>query len=477
MKRILLLLIVILSASCEYSTYKRYYTDQAPVYFAYDQRNDLTLLKTKTIALITKTAECNLVPSKKLSTLISNCMSSANTYKFPVASPAAIDKALITYSNAQLKQITQSSNDPEANITPSITDLAARVRADILMFAQIDDIHITESSAETELDSGRSYEPSWPAFSIVHYRSTTTVSVSILRYDVKSESWLTPLQAESEFSENYDTPESFMQNIQSIRQENRLRKEENERVESEMAERERERNIKKKKANFSEVMEKITYSPLPLIPSSIQMMTRRQTGTQSLHEKLLLEAFQKSFSLFNGSITGKSISGDCVNGYGVYSLLDGTVIKGNWKNTLASGKVVIHYPNGGSFVGTFENGYAYGFCISKVSSGTNGALNIYEGFYSHGEKQGDGIYYYNSPTRIYLIPERHEPSPYASASKPYLNSARGAQPKSTEAGKVYRVTCNQGQITSWIEIMSQETLQKTRNELFKGINPDEYKVL
>ena len=75
------------------------------------------------------------------------------------------------------------------------------------------------------------------------------------------------------------------------------------------------------------------------------------------------------------------------DGSGTYKYKDGTVITGNWKKNVLSGKVTIDYPDGDQYIGNVKNG-------KKSGKGTYyyGDGDVFKGSWKNDKRNGKGKY-------------------------------------------------------------------------------------
>jgi len=74
-------------------------------------------------------------------------------------------------------------------------------------------------------------------------------------------------------------------------------------------------------------------------------------------------------------------SGDCKNGYGVYTWSDGEKFEGDWKNGKQDGKGTYFYSNGSKYIGGWKNGKKEGEGVFIKLNG-----NEYEGIWEQGKR-------------------------------------------------------------------------------------------
>ncbi len=110
------------------------------------------------------------------------------------------------------------------------------------------------------------------------------------------------------------------------------------------------------------------------------------------------------------AISAQCLSGDCVNGHGVYKYPSGATYEGKWVNEKREGKGIYRsaagdvyegtyvndekdgqgtyiWKSGTKYVGAFKNGKRVGFGIETFASG-----DVYEGNHVNDEKEGQGKY-------------------------------------------------------------------------------------
>lgn len=110
------------------------------------------------------------------------------------------------------------------------------------------------------------------------------------------------------------------------------------------------------------------------------------------------------------AISAQCLSGDCVNGQGVFKYPSGATYEGKWVNDKREGKGIFRsadgdiyegsyvndnkegqgtyiWKSGTKYVGAFKNGKRGGFGIETLASG-----DVYEGNYVNDEKEGQGKY-------------------------------------------------------------------------------------
>ncbi|MQP24065.1 hypothetical protein GFJ94_03180 [Flavobacterium sp. LMO8] len=84
------------------------------------------------------------------------------------------------------------------------------------------------------------------------------------------------------------------------------------------------------------------------------------------------------------------ISGDCVNGYGIFVFDDGAVYFGTWKNKQLEGIGSFYFNSGSVYCGEFKNGTFYGFGAIMYNPGPS--LEAYIGNWINNKKSGEGLY-------------------------------------------------------------------------------------
>ncbi len=80
------------------------------------------------------------------------------------------------------------------------------------------------------------------------------------------------------------------------------------------------------------------------------------------------------------------ISGDCINGYGIFSWASGTEHEGNFVNGQANGKGIRKYFDGDKYIGEYKDGKKNGHGIYLWANGDK-----FVGEYLDGKRNGEGI--------------------------------------------------------------------------------------
>ena len=136
---------------------------------------------------------------------------------------------------------------------------------------------------------------------------------------------------------------------------------------------------------------------LPKIDDKIKFIKSEYKDNRVLLEKdLLSQAFGKTLDNYNRFFDGKTMTGNSVNGYGEYMLVNGDIVKGEWQDAKPNGMTEYYYLNGSYFNGNFSDGFATGMGTYKNING-----NIYEGSYEKGKKDGMGLLFFNSNENVY----------------------------------------------------------------------------
>ncbi|MEO0777999.1 MAG: caspase family protein [Bacteroidota bacterium] len=81
------------------------------------------------------------------------------------------------------------------------------------------------------------------------------------------------------------------------------------------------------------------------------------------------------------NIQSGCISGDCVNGRGVFAYADGSKYEGEFVRSRLEGQGTFYYPNGDKYVGAFRNNYSHGKGVFFYADGTKTAGEWVEGEY------------------------------------------------------------------------------------------------
>ena len=98
-----------------------------------------------------------------------------------------------------------------------------------------------------------------------------------------------------------------------------------------------------------------------------------------MHKLLLI-----SLCLFS-SVSWGNCDGDCVNGYGAYSLPNGYKYVGQWKGGAITGQGTVTHADGSTYVGQFKNNKQHGSGTQKWADG-----NTYAGQWTEGVVTGQG---------------------------------------------------------------------------------------
>ena len=98
-----------------------------------------------------------------------------------------------------------------------------------------------------------------------------------------------------------------------------------------------------------------------------------------MHKLLLI-----SLCLFS-SVSWGNCDGDCVNGYGAYSLPNGYKYVGQWKGGAITGQGTVTHADGSTYVGQFKNNKQHGSGTQKWADG-----NTYAGQWTEGVITGQG---------------------------------------------------------------------------------------
>jgi len=108
---------------------------------------------------------------------------------------------------------------------------------------------------------------------------------------------------------------------------------------------------------------------------------------------LLLFTLPFAFAL-NAQIKAECISGNCVNGKGIYKLANGAAYDGEFADSLMSGFGVIVWPNKDKYLGDFKAGSRTGKGKYYYANGT-----IYEGDFKDNNFEGKGTMFYNDGSK------------------------------------------------------------------------------
>ena len=119
----------------------------------------------------------------------------------------------------------------------------------------------------------------------------------------------------------------------------------------------------------------------------------------------------------NALVSAQCLSGDCINGQGVFKYAsgalyegkfsngkiadfgtlffsNGNVYKGNWKNQYREGNGELKYANGDHYQGGFQKGRFQGKGVMNFNNGDK-----YQGEWQQDKMHGDGVYAYNNGDR------------------------------------------------------------------------------
>ena len=90
--------------------------------------------------------------------------------------------------------------------------------------------------------------------------------------------------------------------------------------------------------------------------------------------------------LLSGNAYAECIKGDCKNGYGTMTYLDGEKYVGEFKNDIRNGRGTYTYSDGDKYVGEFKRGYRHGQGTFTWHNGDK-----YVGGYKRNAKHGKGV--------------------------------------------------------------------------------------
>ena len=357
-----------------------------------------------------------------------------------------------------LKLQGEYANDGEIT-TEMISRVGRLVKCDYLAIVELTEFSHTDTIQDVQIAESNDFEGEvWPAFSISRHQVSGSGGMVLIIADARTGETKLTKDGSSTINYYYDTDDIHDRNKRDIREENSRRYAENlrrqrvvERRKKEEERKRKEEEAERKKSDGEAIAELAfdivdafteTDPKMPMIDQNIPFDSDRYPDKKKMYVEITDNAASGACSDFDAGYDGKTISGNTVNGTGVFEFDEGRQYSGSWKDGKADGTGTYTYPDGMSYKGSFTEGYASGRGIYVDSDG-----NTYDGEYREGLKNGTGVYTVNtapylrldSKGKVYRWKTRHMESGVIPMKDDF-----GKPYRELEVGNVYEVECQNG---------------------------------
>jgi len=435
------------------------YTDQGKLYIDHDPAKDWNTQKNRTYGIVVLSRLDSKVPEEVADRMIAKAFSRLDHPLKTVDAKTIKERIRSAGGLANLIKL-QSEYANDGEITPEMISRVGRLsKCNYLAIVELTEFSHTDTILDEQIAESNDFEGEvWPAFMISRHQVSGSGGMTLLIADARSGVIKFTKDGSSTVNYFYDTEDMHDRNKRDIREENNRRRLENlrrkrvvERRKKEEERRRKEEEAERKKSDGEavaelafDIIEAFTEKDpqMPMINQYIPFASDRYPDKMKMYAQIADDSASGACNDFDAEYDGKTISGNTVDGTGVFEFDDGRRYSGSWKNGKADGTGTYSYSEDSSYKGSFSEGYASGRGIYVDMEG-----NTYDGEYRDGLKNGTGVYTVNtapylrldSKGKVYRWKTRHLESGVVpmtdDSGKPY---------RELEVGNVYEVECRNG---------------------------------
>lgn len=432
------------------------YNDQPALRVQHDAEMDAAKYLTSKIFLLIPETGSGKIKREQIIREIEKSMEAENIFKLPLIGQKQHEKIAASKGlTAELNRITRGYY--KGITDKEIENYGKKINADIILIPVIEFHDYDDTPVSSE------YSPSsiiddyyWPALNVMEMQIKSEISISLRIINTAQPHLSETVKITHQITENYDTMETFSGKLKSIQTENIQRSVENTRRKKEeeykREERDRERDELAQNADSkfdNAFVAAITVMDIAkdmggddwvmLKPLDKNPVYKKAiyTDKKLLHKDLVSRGGNKMFKSFMMRFDGMTLSGDCINGSGIFMLLNGDICTGQWKDSMATGACEYRYADGSLFKGPFIGGIAEGDGTYIRKNG-----NVFTGTYKNGKKDGVGILKVIDPDNVCY----YSNGSIVKGITPTFN-----YPRRLEPGSTYKVRCFDGSYISIIE--------------------------
>lgn len=435
------------------------YTDQGKLYVNHDPAKDWSNEKNKTYGIVVLSRLDSKVPEEAADRMIAQAFNRLD-HPLKTVDAKTIKERIRSAGGLALLLKLQSEYAGDGEITTEMIGRIGRLaKCDYLAIVELTEFSHTDTIQDVQIAPANDFEDDvWPAFSISRHQVSGSGGMVLVIADARTGETKLSQDGSSSINYYYDTEDMHSRNKRDIREENSRRYNENvrrkrvvERRKKEEERRRKEEEAERKKSDGEAVAELAfdiidafteTDPRMPMINQNIPFESDRYPDKMKMYTEIIENAASGACSDFDAAYDGQTISGNTVDGTGVFEFDDGRRYSGSWKNGKADGTGTYTYSEDTSYKGSFVEGYASGRGVYVDADG-----NTYDGEYREGLKNGTGVYTVktapylrlDSKGKVYRWKTRHMESGVIP-----MKDDSGKPFRELEVGNVYEAECLNG---------------------------------
>ena len=384
----LIIVFISFAAGCE-SGQVETYGDYTPIISEHDPGRDFKNDENSRIGFIVSQEADNRLSASELDTIVKTAFAASNTYGMKLLDSSSLSQTA-NASGLGNKLSSVRKNVRTGDVRADLAALGGKLGLTYILVVDI----TSSTGTETEISSVISAESTngdffWPSFSVPKMQTTGKASLEARLFSVSAGDFLQTYSSTPAIDDTYDTTTTYSVSQAMISAENSARRVENANRERITAQR-IEQDAKTDKSFLGQLNVALS-SPsdnnLSMI-TPLPFLQKKYKDLPSLFKAVYIAGFDALFTSYFSRYDGRTLSGDTVNGTGVFKFVSSDTCSGEWKEAQSNGFCEYTFKNGAKYAGNFSLGKAQGTGIA-----TDSRANRYEGEFKNGLRNGTGTLY------------------------------------------------------------------------------------